>query len=532
MRLPKTNINPRAVQEFINRPRDDWTFLKSMSSAQLIKELAALNPAPNTSGLMTQQLVGLLIGIACRQFCFFYGPGSGKSLLILRLLEYFQAIGEFKKGLVLVPSKEAVYSWEDEMRVWKSPLKPIPLAEDTSRDKALQWLEADEGLLLAAYPSFCAMVTAHVPKLTKGGKATGHMRMKPQRKSIDMLCKTLDAIILDEATECGDSKSLQARVCTTAATHIPIRFALAGRPFGRDPQMQWSQQYIIDRGVSLGPTLGLLRAALFEGKDKFFGGPYSKDWKLKPEHEQTFARLAGHRSLQYTTEECVSLPPLVKIIKRILFPAETLAYYEKVKTHLIEHSHDRRTMENDFIRMRQLGSGFLGIKDDIYGAKTEITFDKNPKLDMMIQLIKELPEGTKVIVPHEFTFTGDAICARLRKHKIKHGWMWGEAEDRRGVFNKFRQDPTSQVLVLQWRVGAFALNLQMARAMIVVESPVGVIPRDQLIRRFWRKGQTHKCLLFDLCMTGGVEERILFFHQSGDDLFKALTKDPRKALAP
>jgi SNF2 family DNA or RNA helicase len=528
MRLLKTNISPRAVQEFIDRPRDDWSWLKNVPSAQLIKELAALNPAPDTSGLMQQQLVGLLIGIACRQFCFFYGPGSGKSLLILRLLEYFRSIGEFKKGLVLVPSKEAVYSWEDEMRAWKSPLKPIPLAEDTSYDKALQWLEADEGLLLAAYPSFCAMVTAHVPKLTKGGKATGHMRMKPQRKSIDMLCKTLNAIILDEATECGDSKSLQARVCTTAATHIPIRFALAGRPFGRDPQMQWSQQYIIDRGASLGPTLGLLRAALFEGKDQFFGGPYSKNWALKPEHEQTFARLAGHRSLHYTTEECVDLVDLVKIIKRFRLPKDTMEFYDRVKNHLFANAGDRMVIKNDFVRLRQLSSGFLGIKDD--EARVEVEFERNPKLELTMDIIKQKPENQKVVIFHEFTRSGKEICKRLKKEKIKHVWLWSGTEDRRGDFYKFQNDPTCTVLVLNWMVGAFALNLQIANHVIYFESPIGCIPRDQSERRCWRKGQTKKVLMYDLVMDGGVDERILAFHQDGLDIFQSLTHEPRKVL--
>ena len=79
-------------------------------------------------------------------------------------------------------------------------------------------------------------------------------------------------------------------------------------------------------------------------------------------------------------------------------------------------------------------------------------------------------------------------------------------------------------------VGAFALNLQIANHVIYFESPIGCIPRDQSERRCWRKGQTKKVLMYDLVMDGGVDERILAFHQDGLDIFQSLTHEPRKVL--
>jgi hypothetical protein len=524
-----SGINPRAVQAFLAQPRDDWSWLKRVSKAELISELASLRPAPDTSNMMQQQLVGMLIGIATKQFCYWFGPGSGKTLLILRLLDYFRRTGEFRKGLVLVPSVEAVYSWQDQMAEWKSPLRPIPLGANSSADKALEWLSNDEGLLLAAYPSFCAMVTRRTDVI-KRGKPTGERRMQPVRRSIEALCNGLDAIVFDESTEISNHASLQWRVCKVAAENVPIRFALAGRPFGKDPQTQWAQQYIIDKGESLGPTLGLLRGAMFVGKKPYWGSKYSADWTLRKEHKETFRRFAGHRSLTYETEECVELPELVKIPVRLPFPPETLEYYERIKIHLIQNHTDRKTVENDFLRMRQLGSGFLGIANDQYGAKAKITFDMNPKINAMMDVISQFPETTKFIIPFEFTFSGEQICSRLRKHKVSHVLMSGTVKNREANYRKFRTDPKCRALVMQWQVGAYALNLQMATVMIVYESPVGAIPRDQLLRRFWRAGQKKRCILYDLIMVGGIEERILQFHKEGDSIYNELSRSPGSVL--
>lgn len=339
-----------------------------------------------------------------------------------------------------------------------------------------------------------------------------------------------NGFLVHNSTEIAEHTSLQWRCCKVVAEGVPIRFALAGRPFGKDPQTQWAQQYVVDEGASLGATLGLLRAAMFAGKKRRWGGPYSADWTLKPAMKNDFKRCAGHRSLTYATEECVDLPPLVPIPVKLPFPPETLDYYERVKAHLIDNRADRRVVENDFLRMRQLGSGFLGVANDQYGAKAKITFDKNPKMKALLDIIKQFPETTKFIVPYEFTFSGEQICAALRKHRIKHGWMWGGARDRKNVYDSFRKDPSVRVLVMQWQVGAYALNLQMATAMVVYESPVGAIPRDQLVRRFWRAGQKKKCLLYDLIMVGGAEQGILDNIKAGDDIYKALSRDPTGVL--
>lgn len=524
-------ISARSVAEFVARPRDDFLWLKEVSSDQLRKWLAELNPAPDTSELMQSQLVAMLVGIANPTFFFKYGMGTGKTLICLRLTEYWALCGMMRKAFVISPSQEAVYTWEAEAIKWKFSLPFVTLAADNSTVKAERWLEMDRGIGLIGYPSLRSLVMVEEPILDKFKNPTGRFHETPRRRGMEILCKGLDEVIFDEITEAKETDSLVYRTCRAISMRTSIRYGLAGRPFGRDVTKLWGQHFLIDHGETYGPNLEIFRAAFFDAKKKYFGGPFSFDYKLSPSKADMFAKIGQHRALQYKTEEVVDLPPLVRITKDIPFPEGTLEYYQRVMDHLMAARGDAKVIQNDFLRLRQLGSGFLGIANDEFGAKAQIKFDKNPKLNMLIDLIKQIPEGGKCIVVHEYTLSGENICARLKKEKIKHVWMYSGTKDRRATLHKFQNDPECEVLVMNHMVGSHSLNLQMANWMFIYESPVGVIDRDQLEHRFWRKGQTQRCILVDLVMTGGVEQTILDFHTEGEVLWAALTRDPRKVLA-
>ena len=183
-----------------------------------------------------------------------------------------------------------------------------------------------------------------------------------------------------------------------------------------------------------------------------------------------------------------------------------------------------------FLRMRQISGGFLGWKNDETGEKAELVFPSNPKLDRLVELLMELPVNRKAVVFHEFVHSGREICKALEKAKIKAGWLYGGTKDSRALQKQFDDDPRMTVLVTNWRVGGMALNLQVANYCIYYESPVGVVDREQSERRTFREGQTLPGFLIDLVCKGTVDQRILDFHKQGEDVFRALLRDPGKVI--
>src|SRR5690606_40515359 len=121
---------------------------------------------------------------------------------------------------------------------------------------------------VATYGGLVRMV-ARVEKV-KRGRRKGKPKLTLQRKLVRELVATFDGVILDEtsadqAVQYRDS--LAWRVCNQlskkmAARDLPF-FDLSGTPFGRDPTPLWAQMFLVDRGASLGETLGLFRSAFF-----------------------------------------------------------------------------------------------------------------------------------------------------------------------------------------------------------------------------------------------------------------------------
>jgi hypothetical protein len=521
------SISPLAVKQFLAATPDDWTWLKTVPREAVLEELYATDPIlpAMCEGMMLHQLVGMFLGVAFPQFCFWYGMGIGKTLMALRLAEYWHRVGRMRKALVCAISNEAVWAWEDEAKKWGVKLPVLGLASDNSENKAEALMTMEEGIAIVAYPGLRYMVSALVPE-QKRGEVTGRKILKRSDKAIAAICEGLDGLVLDESTEVAHRDSLAYSVCYQISNRTPIRYALAGRPFGRDPTMLWPQQNIIDRGASLGPTLGLFREAFCTKKKRYFGGPYSFEYVFDKSKADLLARRSGHRSLQFLTEECVDLPECQFVTKRIPFPKETLEYYERAVKALMSARGDKTARENAFIRMRQLSSGFLGVANDEYGAKAQIEFKHNPKLDMLMQCLSEIPVGRKSVIFYEYNYSGARISAALKKAHIKHSWIWSGAKNRKAQLERFLHDPECETLLVNHNIGAFSLNLQCANYAFFYESPVGCIPRDQAQRRIWRTGQTLKVTIVDLVVIGGVEERIREFHKEGGDIFAAMARKP------
>jgi SNF2 family DNA or RNA helicase len=257
------------------------------------------------------------------------------------------------------------------------------------------------------------------------------------------------------------------------------------------------------------PWLGMFREVFFKSKRAYFGG---MDYTFNPHREEQFQKFLSHRSIYFSVDEVTDLPEMVKVQKQCQFPQDTQVYYKKCVADIIAAKRDVREMQNAFLRMRQISSGFVGVIDD------ELE-------DLLIELLQDLPTGRKAVVFHEFMWSGNKIAAALTKAKIKFGQLNASTKDWDRVKNKFNNGDTD-VLVVSWKKGGYGLNLQTASYCFFYETPVGAIDRDQCERRIWRQGQKNKCFIYDLVMKDSMDSKILDYHGKAANLFEAIVKDP------
>lgn len=577
---------PRAaVRTFLARPRDDLRRYKELSDAALRRAARALPVKPPVwKKLLRDQRVLFIIGAIYRRAAFWADTGIGKTLLSMALARYFRRAGVARRFLVLVPGNINLAEWESE-RDLHCPRTSMAVLPSSTREK---WRIVREGLHLLTVTTYGGLVrmactkiahakltrgkhvsVLHLPRRTRinkkeivvpayeaAGGCTAKLRMRDLRgwvrnkdgtvsvthggtlswvfslklskKNVDELCQTFDGVILDESSSDQAVQyhdSLAFRVCRWLSKKMRSQdlpfFELSGTPFGRDPTPLWAQMYLVDGGESLGPTLGLFRAAFFKEEENYFGGP---DYEFREKMSPTLHRLLAHRSVTVEADEA-SLPPVVPRTREIVLPREAAEYCEVAKEAILAARGNYQETKNAFLRMRQISSGFLGYTDDETGARAKFAFDENPKLESLISRIRSVAGKYKVVVFHEFIYSGDRIAAELDKLKIGYARAGSGTKSRvKEERLRFTRDDDCRVFILSNRM-AQGPNLQIAKYAEFYETPVDPKARKQARRRVERQHSMHdRVFVTDYVVRGTYDRRVLDHLAEGKDLFDAIIR--------
>lgn len=517
-------IHPKAVKAFLKSERDNHVWMKGLSNKKLDRALEDLGFIPmSPKPLRKHQKVSILLGLAYPHFAFWLDMGTGKSRVLLELLQHFWNKGRLHRAMITATSDDSIRGWEKQIKKWRFKVPYIAIGNSSTAAKWTSIAELGAGLIITTYPGY-NWLFASKQKVKKRGTKKLVVKMKPDKKKIKAFSENLDAAIWDESPHVGNHQSVGWKISTRLSKHCRFRYALAGLPFGKDPTLVWAQQFLVDRGESLGPTLGLFRQVFFTEKQGYFT---RFEYKYRTEMEDTLREMMGHRSITYASDECLDLPKVTSIVLDVKLPMDAQAYFDQAVKSLRQARGDLQKIQNTFLRMRQMSSGFLGYKDDETGERASLVFAENPKLDLLMSKIEDMPENCKFVIFHEFTHSGRTIMEAMKARGIKAGWLWSGSKNTRKMLDSFDDDDPSKMkgLVCQWRKASESLEFQRANYLHYYESPVGVIARKQSEKRPFRDGQTRKGFMYDYVATP-ADRRIIQFHKTGDDLWKAMRRDP------
>lgn len=338
-----------------------------------------------------------------------------------------------------------------------------------------------------------------------------------------------EGCLVHNSTKAGNEASLTYQLCWEASRVAKHRYALAGMPFGRDPTPLWPQMNLVDHGETLGETFGIFREAFFREAEGYGG---HLKYKFRKSMKDDLSEIIQHNSMTYTADECIDLPKFQHIVEQIRLTPEIKDYYREVIEEAIAAKGNQRVMKNAFLRMRQLSSGFIGLRDDETGERAAIEFDRSPKLEWLLDFVDVFPDNRKLLIFYEFTVSGRRIAREIHERfDTNPVWLWSGTKNASREIDRFIYDDDTRFCVVNNHVGAYSLDgLQVANYEVFFESPVSVMDREQAQRRIWRQGQTRKSFFYDPVVKDTVDEKILEFHAEGRDLFKALLVDPSKLL--
>ncbi len=517
---------PRSVErQYLARELDDFSWLKGLKRKQLRRMVKDLHPRPDLHGpkkekIWKNQLVAFLLGVYLDGFLFFMDMGSGKTRVILHILSYRKKRGDENATMICVDNEAAIENWVIEIEKYAPDLNYVSLDQGAKTNFELLDEEAD--IFLIHYPGLRAMCT----DLKKEKKTDKVKRRMISTRKIRRVMKKFNGLVLDESTAVMNKASLNFRIAYRISRVADYCFAMTGTPFGKDPMPLWSQFFVVDQGQTLGATLGLYREIFFNKQQGEFGGA---TYTFKKKRVKKLHKTIRNKSVTYTEDELNDLPKRVHIKRFVTLPAEMDTYYALALNLIRTSKGNFEETKNSFLRMRQVSSGFLGIKNEDTGEKVKIEFPTSPKIDEVMLLIEQIPAKARICIYYEYIWTGNKIAERLKEAKITHTRLWSGQKDKRGAVRNFRKEKGPKVMLVNNHSGASSMNFQIAPYEIFVESPVSPIDRQQAERRIRRPGQkSRKVWIIDIIARSAgangkyhsVDEQIIDSCERGQNLLQ------------
>lgn len=513
-------IDKTVILEYLDQPRDDYTWVKKMNRAKLLGEIDLLeSPISFKTKPWDLQLASVIVGAYKKRFMFLLDMGLGKTKIVLDLMSYRKNSGKLVRALVVVPRLVNVGSWLDDCGV-HTDLK-VEAITGTTAEKWDRLMNGDHDIALIDYANAGLLLHSIVERVVKGKtKKVKERDLKRTRA----LAARYNMLVFDEIHRCKNSDTLRYRALLGLSKQCEFVYGLTGTPFGREPMVVFDEFKLVDLGDTFGTSKEIFRQAFFV--EQWL--PWGTEWVFNKRRTKEFRKFLRHGSIRYREEEGPDLPPRVN--QKMTFPmvSDQLKHYREVVSGWVSSSGSLVEVDSIFVRLRQIASGYLEWDDPDTHKRTVFTFSSNPKLDLLEELL-ESSAGGKMVIFHVYTTSGRLICDRLTKLKIKHVWLYGGSKDPLAIQDAFKKDDSVRVLVANVESGGSGLNLQVARYMAFYESPVSPIDRAQAEKRCARAGQTETVHIYDLIAERSIEHRVLGFIKEGKNIHESLVNGRDRA---
>jgi SNF2 family DNA or RNA helicase len=322
--------------------------------------------------------------------------------------------------------------------------------------------------------------------------------------------KKFDAIILDESHKMKDWSSLNFDVVSTLALSIKQKILLTGTPFGKDLSEIWSQYYLIDKGATFGSNFYRFRDAYFVDK-----GTYYPKWEVTSFGRKYIEERLYTSAIRYEEDEVDQKLP-EKTFRKLVYSLtnEQRHLYLKLLSNDISDDERVKNVNNRSMAYRQICSGFL--------KSSDFVFKKNPKLEVLKDLIETVVNESKIVIFHEFVKEGLMIEEMLQKMKIKYTTLDGRTKNKYDSYKSFEKDKSIRVMIAHPKSGGSSIEMIAANYCVFYSNSGSLIDRKQCIKRTHRPGQTKRCYFYDVIASGTVESSMYLNLNNDMDAFEEI----------
>ena len=147
----------------------------------------------------------------------------------------------------------------------------------------------------------------------------------------------------------------------------------------------------------------------------------------------------------------------------------------------------------------------------------------SPKISTLVDMVTDAVwNGHKIVVFFNYIAGIELVSEKLNEAGIDFTCMTGSTQDRKGVVERFQNNPQCKVLLMTLKTGGVGLNLTSADTVFIFEPWWNKAAEEQAINRLHRFGQKAKVLCYSLITQNSIEEKICLLQQQKAELFAGL----------
>lgn len=375
-------------------------------------------------------------------FALFFEQGCGKTGALINLLRYKYGIHHgILKTLILCPPI-VVRNWVHEITLHSTiPDSKITALEGSQKLRLQTFKDSKNSIFITNYESLL------MEELYDSFKEFG-----------------FKVLVCDESHKLKNLKSKRTKRAIKLSKETSYRYILSGTPIINSPEDIFSQYLFMDQGATFGKSYPQFREEYFEDLNaRMPTHVYFPKWVPQ---EGAFARLNDKiqsSSFRTTKAECLDLPPLVRQKVFVELSAQQRRIYDTLEREFVAELSKGYVVADleitKALRLQQIVTGY--VTND---QKEEVTFQDNPRLTALQELLNTIPQTSKIIIWSVFRQNVRQLSEFLRREKIlfleAHGAI--DTITKQENCKRFNTDDAVRVLLGHPRSAGIGINLTSA----------------------------------------------------------------------
>lgn len=492
-----TNVIPKSRELPNNRVVVNW----GLDEAQVLKNLNIRNvPSPITGQYNWpgqykpfdhQKTTSAFLTMNRRAFCL-NEQGTGKTGSVIWAADYLMRQGRIKRVLVICPLSIMDSAWRADL--FKFAMHRTVDIAHGSADKRRAVIRNHTDFTIINYDG----VEVVADDIARGG---------------------YDLIVVDEANAYKNPTTRRWKVLNSLVKQDTWLWMLTGTPAAQSPVDAYGLAKLVN------PT-GVPRY-LTTFREMVMHKVTQYRW-IPKENATSIVFEALQPAIRYTKDECLDLPEMIYVKRRVELTRQQNKYYELLKSRMImEADGEAITSVNAAVNMSKLLQISCGA---VYSDTGEtIEFDIKNRYNVLKEVIDESSQKVLVFVPFKNTIR--ILTQKLNEDGIPTEIIQGDVSvnQRTDIFKRFQETRNPRVLVIQPQAASHGVTLTAANTVVWWGPTSSLETYAQANARVHRPGQKHPCTVVQLAGSG-IEKHVYSLLDSKIDVHTKIVELYRDLL--